>query len=85
MSESVYLVTIILFIGTVLTVFAMKYFASVYGARSEGAGRDAYRLLASKAVVAQGENAAALEGLRAGVSEVAARLAAVEKMLREVE
>jgi uncharacterized membrane protein len=71
--------------GTILVVFGMKYFSAVYAARARLANDDAYRTLAEKAVAAQSENQASLIAVQAELSKVSATLAAVEKILKQVE
>jgi hypothetical protein len=85
MSESVYLLTICLPLGTVLLVFAMRYFSATQQARVRVAADDALRRIAEKAVAAQAENATALSSIDAALADVRARLAAIEKVLKEVE
>jgi len=85
MSQSVYLLTIGLFLGTILIVFAMKYFATVRQSQSRIANEDAFRDLAQKAVAAQSQNATALSAMQAEFSLFNTRLAAVEKILKAVE
>ena len=85
MSESVFLLTIGLFLGTILIVFGMKYFAAARQSQSRIANEDAYRDLAQKAVAAQSQNATALSAMQAELSLFNTRLAAVEKILKAVE
>jgi len=85
MSTSIYLLTICLPLGAVLLIFGMKYFSAAFQARVRGAGDAAYRALAEQAVAAQEENRAALAAVRSELSKVAASLAAVEKILKQVE
>jgi Tfp pilus assembly protein PilO len=85
MSEHVYFVTIFLIFGTVLLVFGMKYFSATKRARSTVANEDAYRELVDKAVSFQGQSAASLAAMQAGIAEIKSRLVAVEKILKEVE
>jgi hypothetical protein len=59
-------------------VFFMKYVSAVLQARVRLGQDEAYRELAAKAAAAQAQTAAAL-------SEIQSRLAAVEKILKEVE
>jgi hypothetical protein len=84
MPISVYLLTICLPLGTVLLIFAMKYFAAAFQARARLANDEAYRLLAQTAATVQLENQAALAAIRADLSKVTASLAAVEKILQQV-
>lgn len=85
MSESVYLLTICIPLGVILAIFAMKYFSAAYAARARLAGDSAYKALAEKAVAAQAENQAALASVQAQLAKAAASLAAVEKILKQVE
>ncbi len=75
----------ILVLVTILLIFAMKYFIGARTARMSIESEDAYRDLAARAVKSQEESAAALSGLKDSVSEIEARLARVEKVLKEVE
>lgn len=85
MTVSVYLLTICLPLATVLVVFAMKYVSAALQARARMANDGAYQLLADKAVAAQADNQAALSAIRAELSQVSSSLAAVEKILRQVQ
>jgi hypothetical protein len=85
MSTSVYLLTIGLFVGTALLIFGMKYFSAAFQARARIAADAAYRALAEKAVAAEAGNQAALAAMQAELIKVAASLAAVEKILKQVE
>jgi hypothetical protein len=81
MTTSQYLVFMAPFVGTVLLVFAMKYFSAVFQARARIANDAMYRALAEKAVAAQSE----LSAIRAELAKLAASVAAVEKILQQVE
>lgn len=81
----IFLLVTILVLLTILLIFAMKYFSAARQARLQGAGNDAYRELAERAVAAQEKSAAALSALNEGVAALNARLAHVEKVLKEVE
>lgn len=85
MSPTVYFLTLCLILGTILAVFGMKYFSAAARARAGGATDEAYRALAEKAVTAQAENAASLAAISGELSNVIARLGAVEKILKDVE
>jgi hypothetical protein len=72
MSEQpVYFLTVGLILGTILLIFGMKYFS---------AARQAQRT-----ADAQSQGAASLSVMQADLSEIKARLAAVEKILKAVE
>ncbi|ATQ77678.1 hypothetical protein CR152_26605 [Massilia violaceinigra] len=85
MSEHVYLITIGLPLATVLLIFGMKYFAAIQQAKARLASDEAYRQLAAQAAAAQIETAAALAAIHGHLAEVKTRVAAVEKVLRDVE
>ncbi len=78
------LVTILLFV-TILLVFGMKYFSAARQAQGQLAGDTALRDLADKATALQSEAVAALAAVRSELAEIKARLASVEKILKEVE
>jgi hypothetical protein len=80
-----FLLVTILMLVTILLVFGMRTFASARLARAQGADRGAYRDLAERAATAESATAAALAALQADVGAVKGRLAAIEKVLREVE
>ena len=85
MSEPLYLISIGLIFGTILAIFAMKYFSSVRQARARIAIENSYRELAQKAVTTQSDNSASLSAIRSELTEIKSRLGAVERILKEVE
>ena len=85
MAEHVYLLTLFLPLGTALLIFGMKYYAAVQQAKARLASDEAYRQVAEQAAAAQAETAATLAAINATLGDVKARLAVVEKILREVE
>lgn len=84
MSTPVFFVSISLVLGTVLAVFAMRYLATVTQARARLTEDNAYRLIAERALSTQAQTATALDAMSATLADVQARLASVEKMLKEV-
>jgi hypothetical protein len=84
MSTANYLITISVFFGTILVIFAMKYFSAAFAARSRMRADEAYRVLAEKAAAAEAENGAALAAIRSDLASVSASLAAIEKVLKQV-
>ena len=58
MSEHLYLLTLSLFLGTVVLIFGMKYVSAAVQGWSRIKSETAYRELAAKAVTAQSANAA---------------------------
>jgi hypothetical protein len=85
MHEHVYLLTIGLPLLTILLVFGMRYYAAVQQAKARLANDDAYRAIAEKAVSAQADTANALAAMNVTLADLKSRLAAVEKILKEVE
>jgi len=85
MSEPLYLISIGLIFGTILAIFSMKYLSSARQAQARIAIENSYRELAQKEVATQAENAACLSAIRSELTEIKARLGAIEKILKEVE
>ena len=85
MSEHLYLLTICLPLATILLVFGMRYFSAVQQAKARLANDDAYRQIAAKSAAAQDQTATALAAIGATLADLQSRLAALEKILREVE
>jgi hypothetical protein len=85
MTNLFYLLTLCLPLATILLVFAMRYASALQQARARLANDDAYRQIAEKAAVAQSQSALGLSSIQAALADVAARLAAIEKVLKEVE
>lgn len=85
MSERLYLLTICIPLAVIVIVFGMKYFSAAIAARARLANDAAYRTLAEKMNAAQAENQASLARIRDDMSKLAASLAAVEKILKQVE
>ena len=81
----IFLLVTIIALLTVLSIFAMKYFTVARQARLQLAGEDDYRDLAERAIKAHEQSATALASLKQSVSEMGARLASIEKVLKEVE
>ncbi|NEX95101.1 hypothetical protein [Caulobacter sp. 17J65-9] len=85
MSESVYFLTICLPLLTFLLIFAMRYGSAVLQARARFANDEAYRQLAAQSQAAQAESARALAGIETALADARTRLAAIEKVLKDVE
>lgn len=81
---SIFLLVTILVLVTILLMSAMKFFSAARQARLRTTGEDGYRDLAGRAVKAQEESAASLATLKTSVSDIDARLASVEKVLKDV-
>ncbi|HQR12042.1 MAG TPA: hypothetical protein PLW68_12005 [Casimicrobiaceae bacterium] len=63
----------------------MRYFSAVRQAKARLANDDAYRQIAAQAAAAQSIAASALPSIQAAIADVTTRLAAIEKILKEVE
>ncbi|MDO9222275.1 MAG: hypothetical protein Q7U20_01015 [Caulobacter sp.] len=74
MSAAIYLTTLCLPLGTILLVFGMRYFALIQQAKARLAADDAYRQLAEKVATDQ----------TAALTSIETRLAAIEKILKDV-
>lgn len=85
MSEKIYLLSIFLPLATAILIFGMRYYSAVQQARARYAHDEAYRQMAATALAAQSQSAAALASIEATLAELRARLAAIEKVLKEVE
>ncbi len=85
MTTMLYLLTLVLPLATILIVFGARYYATVQQARARLAGDDAYRQLAESALAAQSRIATSLAAMDANLSDVRARIAAVETILKAVE
>jgi len=85
MTTMLYLLTLVLPLATVLIVFGMRYYAIIQQARARQSNDDAYRQLAQCASAAQSQIVTSLTALDANVSDVRARMAAVETILKAVE
>jgi hypothetical protein len=85
MSEHVYLLTIALPLGALLTIFALKYASAAYQAYARSQGEEAYRELAERAVSTQAQTATALAAMQAELAQLTTRLGAVAKILQDVE
>jgi predicted negative regulator of RcsB-dependent stress response len=85
MSEHLYLLSIGLVFGTILLVFGIRAYSAIQQAKVRNASDAAYRQIAEKAVAAASENTAALVSIQAAMVDVRTRLAAIEKVLKEVE
>ncbi|MDB5676260.1 MAG: hypothetical protein JWM65_3242 [Sphingomonas bacterium] len=85
MSEKVYFITLALLFGTILAVFAFKYVSAAVQARAKGANDENYRALAQRAVAAESEHAASVATIMTELTQVGARLGAIETILKQVE
>ncbi len=85
MSERLYLISICLPMATILLIFGMRYLSAVLQARARLANDEAYRLLAEKSAASQAAASSALASIDATLADLKARVAGVEKVLKEVD
>jgi hypothetical protein len=85
MSEHVYLLTLLLPLGTAVFIFGLKYGSAAYQTRARSANEAAYRELARIAVTTQSETASSLAAMQAELTQITARLGTVVKILQDVE
>jgi hypothetical protein len=85
MTAFLYLLTILLPLVTLLLIFGFKYGSAAYQARARAANDTAYRELAQSAVNVQSQTASSLTAMQAELTQITTRLAAVVKILQEVE
>jgi hypothetical protein len=85
MSEHVYFLTIGMFLGTVLIVFAMRYYSVVQQARARLMHEDSYRTIAAQAVENHAATAAAVSSIQTSLADIAARIVTIERVLKEVD
>lgn len=85
MSEPIYIFTLIVFFGTILSVFALRYIALTKQARARLENDESYRELAARVVQTQAETAISLGAINATLAELRTRVAGLEKVLKEVE
>jgi hypothetical protein len=78
MNENVFLAAFFFPAAAAVIVFFMKYVSAVLQARVRLAQDEAYREIAAKAAAAQAEMAASL-------AEIKSKLAAITKILKDVE
>jgi Tfp pilus assembly protein PilO len=85
MTTTLYLLTLLLPLATILIVFGMRYSATIQQARARLASDEAYRTLAETAAMAQARTATSLAALETTLSDVRERMTGVEKVLKAVE
>ena len=85
MTTIIYFITLGVLSGTPLAIFGLKYWAAAKAADVQTRTQDAYRKLASDAVTAQAGNAATLSAIQSELTEIKARMASVETILKAVE
>ncbi|MGH8169074.1 MAG: hypothetical protein ACRET5_13575 [Steroidobacteraceae bacterium] len=66
-------------------VFGVKYVSAIFQAWAQKSNDRQYRLLAEKIAAAQAETQATMAAMQSELSKVASSLAAVERVLKQVE
>lgn len=84
MSTPLYLLSIGLPLAAVVLVFGMRYVSVIVQAKSRLANDDAYRRIAETAASAETATATTLTAIQATLADAAARLTAIEKILKDV-
>jgi Tfp pilus assembly protein PilO len=79
-----FLLVTILVLVTILLIFAMKFLSDARQAQLGIASANDYRELAQKAVQVHTDSAAFMASAQSDLSEIKSRLAAVEKLLKDV-
>lgn len=69
----------------IVLVFAVKYISAAFQAWTQRSNDRQYRILAEKVAAVQAETQAAMTGIHADLAKIASGLAAVEKILQQVE
>lgn len=69
----------------IVLVFAVKYISAAFQASAQKSTDRQYRILAEKVAAVQSETQAAMTGIQTDLSKITSSLAAVEKLLRQVE
>lgn len=69
----------------IVVVFTVKYISPILQAGAQKSNDRQYRMLAEKIAAAQSETQAAMTAIQADLSKIASSLAAVEKILQQVE
>ena len=85
MNTTLYLLTLLLPLATILIVFGMRSYAAVQQAKARLANDDAYRQLTESASAAQSRIATSLAAMETTLTDLRASMAAVETILKAVE
>ena len=84
MTEQVFFAAFFFPAAAVVLVFFMKYVSAILQARVRLGQDEAYRELAAKSAAAHAETVAALRPVGIALVEIEHRIAAVEKLLKDV-
>ncbi len=85
MSDHLYLLTLALFFGTLLLIFALKYLASIMSNRAQLIDRERYVKLAEETRAVQEQLTRELASLRTDLAGITERTADIQQVLRQVE
>jgi len=85
MTVTLYLLTLMLPLATILIVFGMRSSVAIQQARARQANDGAYRELTESTLATQSRIAASLSAMEASLSDLRTRMAAVETILKAVE
>jgi chromatin segregation and condensation protein Rec8/ScpA/Scc1 (kleisin family) len=85
MSENVFFAAFFFPSAAAVLIYFMKYLAAIKQARVRAEQDGTYRDLALKMTASQAEMAAAMTTLTGSLADVQARMAGLEKILKEVE
>jgi len=69
----------------IVLVFAARYISAAFQAWAQRSNDRQYRILAEKVAAVQSETQAAMSGIQNDLSKITSSLAAVEKLLKQVE
>jgi len=85
MSENIFYAAFFFPAAAAVLIFFMRYTSEILQARVRLGQDEAYREIAMKATNAQAETAAKLSAFDASLKDIQSRLAALEKILKDVE
>ncbi|MFC4453582.1 hypothetical protein [Deinococcus sonorensis] len=80
-----YLLTLGLFAGTILLIFALKYLSSIFSTRAQVVEREHYLKLAEDATAVNERLARELATVRADLAGIKERTAEIQHVLQQVE
>jgi hypothetical protein len=73
------------FLLAVVLILGLKYVSAIFQAMARASSDKQYRILAEKTVAVQSESQATISAMHADLAKIASSLAAVEKILQQVE
>ena len=82
---TIYLLTLVLPLLTILIVFAMRYYAAIQESKARLANDGAYRQLAESASATHAQIVATLAAMETSLTDMRSRMTAVETVLKTVE